>query len=195
MGTLKKKRKAPCVLRDHSGQWERRARSCMKEKSAVCVGWYKEDRGERERRAWHYCCVHTSTLILRDDRESWRAVDACASGRLGVGGVRVCCWLKTTTARPGLEPRRSSTSERGSEARRATPPAVIRFFGNNFRSALFTWGKQRVCLQTNHTKSPPAGFGGAMRQSRAITKKNMPFCTFFPHVQPKYQKKNDAIFC
>ena len=31
VGTLKKKRKAPCVLQDHRGQWqwERRARSCI----------------------------------------------------------------------------------------------------------------------------------------------------------------------
>ena len=64
------------------------------------------------------------------------------------------------------------------------------FFGNNFRSALFACKKRRVCLQTNNTKPPPAGFGGAMRRSRAITKKNMPFCAFF-HVQPKHQ--NGAI--
>ena len=36
VGTLKKKRKQPCVLRmrDRRGQWERRARSRMKERSA-----------------------------------------------------------------------------------------------------------------------------------------------------------------
>ena len=33
-------------------------------------------------------------------------------------------------------------------------------FGNNFRSTLFTWGERRCYLQTNHTKPPPAGFGG-----------------------------------
>ena len=58
VGTLKKK-KAPCVLRDHRGQWERRVRSCMKERSAVYVLWCKEDRGERERRVWH--CVRSNT--------------------------------------------------------------------------------------------------------------------------------------
>ena len=63
VGTLKKKRKAPCVLRDHRGQWERRARSCMKERIAVCVRWYKEDRGERERRVWY--CVHCGTDSAR----------------------------------------------------------------------------------------------------------------------------------
>ena len=71
-----------------------------------------------------------------------------------------------------------------------TPPDAGLVFGNNFRSALFTWAKTRRCLQTNHTKPPPAGFGGAVRRSRAITK-NMPFCAFF-YVQPKYQ--NNAIF-
>ena len=54
VGTLKKKRKTPCVLRDHCEQWERRARSFMKERSAACVRWYKEDGGERERRVWHW---------------------------------------------------------------------------------------------------------------------------------------------
>ena len=36
-----------------------------------------------------------------------------------------------------------------------TAPAEMWVFGNNFRSALFTWGKRRGCLQINHTKPPP----------------------------------------
>jgi hypothetical protein len=53
-----------------------------------------------------------------------------------------------------------------------TALAELWFFANNFRSALFTWGKRCGYLQTNHTKPPPAGFGGSMRQSRAIKKKH-----------------------
>ena len=53
-----------------------------------------------------------------------------------------------------------------------TPPAAGWFFVNNFSSAPFTWREIRMCLQTNHTKAPPAGFGGAMRRSRAIAKKH-----------------------
>ena len=75
-----------------------------------------------------------------------------------------------------------------------TPPAVLRFFVNNFISAPFTWRQIRMCLQTNHTKAPPAGFGGAMRRSHAIAKKHAfldVFSCFFVFFQ-KYQ--NDAIF-
>ena len=61
----------------------------------------------------------------------------------------------------------------------ATPPAEIRFFGNNFRSALVTWKKRRGCLQTNHTKPPPAGFGGSVRRSHATKKKHAFLCVFF----------------
>ena len=61
-----------------------------------------------------------------------------------------------------------------------TPPcAGWWFFGNNFRPALFTCTKRRACFQTNNAKPPPAGFGGVVRRSCAITKKNMPFCAFF----------------
>ena len=48
VGTLNRK-KALCVLRGHRGRWERRVRSCIKERGAVCVLWCKEDRGQRER--------------------------------------------------------------------------------------------------------------------------------------------------
>ena len=50
VGTPKKKRKTPRERRDDHGQWEQRAMFYMKERNAVCVRWYKEDRGERERR-------------------------------------------------------------------------------------------------------------------------------------------------
>ena len=77
-----------------------------------------------------------------------------------------------------------------------TPAAELWFSVNNFTSAPFTWAETRGCLQTNHTKPPPAGFGGGVRRSRAITKKNMPFCmpfcTFF-YVQPKCSSSG-AIF-
>ena len=53
-----------------------------------------------------------------------------------------------------------------------TPTAEMWVFGNNFRSALFTWGKRRRYLETNHAKPPPARFGGSMRRSRAIKKKH-----------------------
>ena len=82
------------------------------------------------------------------------------------------------------------------KTKRKTRPAIrrsARWGVNNFRYALFTWAKTRGCLQSNHTKPPPAGFGGAVRRSRAITKKNMPFVRFF-HVQPKPKHQNDAIF-
>ena len=59
VGTLNKK-KALCVLRGHRGRWERRVRSCIKERGAVYVLWCKEDRGERERRVWH--CVRNNTV-------------------------------------------------------------------------------------------------------------------------------------
>ena len=59
-----------------------------------------------------------------------------------------------------------------------TPQDAGWFFGDNFRSALFTWPKRRRRLQTNHTKPPPAGFGGAVRRSRAITKKGAFLCVF-----------------
>ena len=60
-----------------------------------------------------------------------------------------------------------------------TPPVEIRFFGNNFRSALFTWGKRRCCLQTNHTKQPPR-LGLVVRcGDLALQRKNMPFCVRF----------------
>ena len=98
------------------------------------------------------------------------------------------CWFCMAWA--GLRPihhhHRNSAIHNHSQAPLAkcgsTPPVAGWFFGNNFRSALFTCSKRRVCLQTNHTKPPPAGFGGAMRRSRAITKKNMPFCALFFHV-------------
>ena len=44
-------------------------------------------------------------------------MDAYASRRSGVGGARGRCRWKAATTRPGLEPRRSSTSKRGNEAR------------------------------------------------------------------------------
>ena len=72
-----------------------------------------------------------------------------------------------------------------------TPPCAGCFFGNNFTFALFACRKRCGCRPTNHMKPPPGGFGGAVRRSRAFTKKNMPFCAFF-HVQPKHQ--NNAIF-
>ena len=59
VGTLKKKRKTPCVLRVHRGQWERRARSCMKERNTVYVRWCKEDLGGWERHVWH--CLQCNT--------------------------------------------------------------------------------------------------------------------------------------
>ena len=37
---------------------------------------------------------------------------------------------------------------------------MIRFFGNNFRSALFTCRRLRISLCLIHTKPPPAGCGG-----------------------------------
>ena len=55
-------------------------------------------------------------------------------------------------------PPRAPANARPGFALGFVPPVVIRFFGNNFGSALFTWGERRVCLQTNHTKPPPAGF-------------------------------------
>ena len=55
-----------------------------------------------------------------------------------------------------------------------------RGFVNNFRSALFTWGKRRGCLQINHAKRPTAGFGGSMRRSHA-TKKKHAFLYVFLH--------------
>ena len=68
---------------------------------------------------------------------------------------------------------------RGHHAPRShRPPDAGWFFGNNFRSALFTCKKRRVCHQTNNTKPPPAGFGGAVRRSRAITKKHAFLCVF-----------------
>ena len=64
VGALKKKRKMPCERRDDHGQREQRARSYMKERNAVSVRWYTEDRGERERRVWHHC-VHSNTDPVR----------------------------------------------------------------------------------------------------------------------------------
>ena len=65
-----------------------------------------------------------------------------------------------------------------------TPPcAGWWFFGNNFRPALFTCTKRRACFQTNNAKPPPAGFGGVVRRSCAITKKICLFVRFF-HVHP-----------
>ena len=60
MGTLKKNRKTPCVLRDPRWQWERRARSCVKERSAVYMQRRKENPGEWKRRVWH-CSSHSDT--------------------------------------------------------------------------------------------------------------------------------------
>ena len=75
----------------------------------------------------------------------------------------------------------------------STPPCAGWFFDHSFRSALFTCTKRRVCVQTNNTKPPPSEFGGAVRRSRAITKKTCLFVRFFTYsAQPKYQ--NDAIF-
>ena len=71
-----------------------------------------------------------------------------------------------------------STHNQAPRQRPRTPPAAIVFFGDNFRSALFAWAKTRRCLQTNHTKPTPAGFGGAVRRSRAITKKHAYLCVF-----------------
>ena len=51
--------------------------------------------------------------------------------------------------------------------RESTPAAEPRwFFVNNSASAPLTWTETRGCLQTNHTKPPPAGFGGSVRRSR-----------------------------
>ena len=50
---------------------------------------------------------------------------------------------------------------------RETPPVVIRFFGNNFRSALFTCRRLRISLCLIHTKPPPAGFGVGIAWSDA----------------------------
>ena len=60
----------------------------------------------------------------------------------------------------------------------STPPAEMWVFGNSFRSALFTSKQRRVCLLTNITKPPPAGFAGAVRRSRAITQKHAFLCVF-----------------
>ena len=57
-------------------------------------------------------------------------------------------------------------------------PAEVRCFANNSRSALFACTERRACLQINNTKPPPAGFGGAVRRSRAITKKAYLLCVF-----------------
>ena len=84
---------------------------------------------------------------------------------------------------------RSSKPETTRDAREGgdTPPCAGWFFGNNFRSAPFACTKRRAYLQTNNTKPPPAGFGGAVRRSRAITQhtKNMPFllCVFSTYSQ------------
>ena len=43
-------------------------------------------------------------------------------------------------------------AEKGRRFTRTTPAAELCFFGNNFRSALFTWGKVGGYLQTNNTK-------------------------------------------
>ena len=71
-----------------------------------------------------------------------------------------------------------------------TPPAEIRLFGNNFRSALVIWEKRRGYLRTNHTKPLPAGFGDSMRRSRAIKEKICLFVRFFTCSQ---NIKNNAI--
>ena len=67
---------------------------------------------------------------------------------------------------------------------------MIRFFGNNFRSALFTWTEMGKNLRLGYTKPPPAGFGGSMRRSHAIAKKHA-FLYVFSR-PAKYQ--NDVIF-
>ena len=48
-----------------------------------------------------------------------------------------------------------------------TPAAEIRFFGNNFRSALLTCRRLRISLCLIHTKPPPARFGVGIAWSDA----------------------------
>ena len=103
-------------------------------------------------------------------------------GCLRVVGLKAHADLSPCNTPPRREPKAPPGVSEAPHAR-TTPPAELWFFVNNFSSAPFTWGETRRCLQTNHTKPPPAGFGGAVRRSRAIAPKTCLFVRFFTSSQ------------
>ena len=108
----KERRRACCKTATGSGNGAR-GRARKREKLRARGGTWKAERSGSG--ACGIAC--SATLILCGDREPGRVVDACGSEYRDVGGVQGCGWWKITKARPGCVPRRSSTSQRGNEAR------------------------------------------------------------------------------
>ena len=94
------------------------------------------------------------------------------------------CRIGKRLSAPGKSSRPSWSARWMVKPAVGTPPAELRFFVNNFSFAPFTWREIRMWLQTNHTKAPPAGFGGAMRRSHAIAQKHASLDVFLRFFTP-----------